>query len=93
MCAVMPAEILRFMLEYPIVITKHGEYGQLICVAQFGVDPRRNLFWRDGRWISFVVPLNFGRQPFFIGIGEKGQGDAVIQSPLNCIDLVNPRAY
>src|SRR5215207_138156 len=71
MCAVTPTEIPRLILEYPVVFTKHGETGQFICVALFGVDPKRNLFWREDRWRSFVVPLNIGRQPFFIGIGEK----------------------
>jgi hypothetical protein len=89
MCAVIPTEIPRLMLEYPVVFTKHGDSGQYLCVALFGVDPQKNLFWRDGRWRSLVLPLNIGRQPFFIGIGSKTEGGEVKQSLVTCIDLDN----
>jgi hypothetical protein len=90
MCAVAPTEIPRLVLEYPVVFTKHGESGQFLCVALFGVDPQRNLFWRDGRWRSFVLPLNIGRQPFFVGLGDKTETGEVKQSLVTCIDLDNP---
>jgi hypothetical protein len=90
MCAVTPTEIPRLILEYPVVFTKHGESGQFICVALFGVHPQHNLFWREGRWRSFVVPLNIGRQPFFIGVGEKQETGATTPSLVTCIDLDNP---
>jgi len=89
MCTVSPTEIPRLILEYPIVFTKHGETGEFISVALFGIDPQRNLFWRDGRWRSFVVPLNIGRQPFFIGVGNKAEGEQA-PSLVTCIDLDNP---
>jgi len=90
MCAVTPTEIPRLVLEYPVVFTKHGDTGQYLCVALFGVDPQKNLFWHGDRWRSFVLPLNIGRQPFFVGIGNKTGTDEPKQSLVTCIDLDNP---
>jgi hypothetical protein len=90
MCAVTATEIPRLVLEYPVVFTKHGENGQYLCVALFGVDPTRNLFWRDGRWRSFVVPLNIGRQPFFVGVGAASESAEAKQTLVTCVDLDNP---
>ena len=90
MCAVTPTEIPRLILEYPVVFTRHGESGQYLCVALFGVDPQKNLFWREDRWRSFVLPLNIGRQPFFVGLGDKGETGEDNQSLVTCIDLDNP---
>jgi hypothetical protein len=93
MCAVTPTEIPRLILEYPVVFTKHGDTGQYLCVALFGVDPQKNLFWREDRWQSFAVPLNIARQPFFVGVGKKvDQADAT-PSLVTCIDLDNPGVH
>jgi hypothetical protein len=89
MCAVTPTEIPRLVLEYPVVFTKHGDTGQYLCVALFGVDPQKNLFWQGDRWRSFVLPLNVGRQPFFVGIGNNPETGAQ-QKLVTCIDLDNP---
>lgn len=90
MCSVIPTEIPRLVLEYPIVFTKHGESGEYLCVALFGVDPQKNLFWTDGRWRSHTLPLNIGRQPFFVGVGNKDVAGEAQQSLVTCIDLDNP---
>jgi hypothetical protein len=90
MCSVIPTEIPRLVLEYPVVFTKHGESGQYLCVALFGVDPQKNLFWQDGQWRSHVLPLNIGRQPFFVGVGNKEVAGEAQQSLVTCIDLDNP---
>lgn len=90
MCAVMPTEIPRLILEYPVVFTRHGESGQYLCVALFGVDPQRNLFWRDGQWRSHVLPLNIGRQPFFVGVSNNDVSGEAQQTLVTCIDIDNP---
>lgn len=90
MCAVTLTEIPRLVLEYPIVLTKHGETGQYMCVALFGVDPQRNLFWREGKWQSFSVPLNVARQPFYVGVGNQAGQTGESQTLVTCIDLDNP---
>jgi hypothetical protein len=90
MCAVTPTEIPRLILEYPVVFTKHTESGQFLCVAVFGVDPQVNLYWRDGRWNSRVLPLNVGRQPFFVGQGTKLEGSETRPSLVASIDEENP---
>jgi hypothetical protein len=90
MCSVVPTEIPRLALEYPVAFTKHDESGEYLCVALFGVDPQKNLFWKDGRWHSHTLPLNIGRQPFFVGVGNKDGAGGTKQSLVTCIDVDNP---
>lgn len=90
MCAVVLNEIPRLVIEYPLAFTKYGETGQYICVALFGVDPDRNLYWQDDRWTGATVPLNVGRQPFFVGLADKPAGADGTQGLVTCIDLENP---
>jgi hypothetical protein len=90
MCAVTLAEIVRLVIEYPIVFTKNADTGQFTCVALFGVDPKHNLFWRQGRWDSFSLPLNVGRHPFFIGLANNSAAGEGLPTLLTCIDLDNP---
>jgi hypothetical protein len=89
MCTVVLNEIARLVIEYPIVFTKNGDTGKFVCVALFGVDPDRNLFWRNGRWDSYCVPLNVGRQPFFVGLADNPAGGADAKELVTCIDLDN----
>ncbi len=90
MCAVVLNEIPRLVIEYPIVFTRNGEDGSLIPVALFGVDPKQNLYWREDRWHSVSVPLNIGRQPFFVGLADNPPGAENPKSLVPCIDLENP---
>jgi len=90
MCAVVLNELPRLVIEYPLAFTKHAETGQYVCVALFGVDPDRNLFWQDERWNSATVPLNIGRQPFFVGVADNPSGGDGAKSLVSCIDLENP---
>jgi hypothetical protein len=90
MCAVTLSEIPRLVVEYPIAFTKSSESGPLIPVALFGVNPEQNLYWRDDRWNSITVPLNIGRQPFFVGLADKPAGAAGEKGLVPCIDLENP---
>lgn len=90
MCAVVLNEIPRLVIEYPLAFTRHGDSGQYICVALFGVDPDRNLYWRDERWSGITVPLNIGRQPFFVGIADNPAGGEGAKGLVTCIDLENP---
>lgn len=90
MCAVGLAEIARLVVEYPVVFTRNGDTDQYMCVALFGCEPTENVFWQDGRWSSFLVPLNVGRQPFNVAIADNpaaGEGQKQI---LTCIDVENP---
>jgi len=90
MCAVALSEIPRLVIEYPIAFTRSSENGPLIPVALFGVNPEQNLYWRDDRWNSVTVPLNIGRQPFFIGRADNPAGGAGESGLIPCIDLENP---
>jgi hypothetical protein len=90
MCTVSLNEVARLVIEYPVVFTKNGDNGEYVCVALFGVSPDRNLYWQNGRWNSFSVPMNVGRQPFFVALSEPTGGDSPTQQAITCIDLDNP---
>jgi hypothetical protein len=89
MCAVALSEIPRLVIEYPIVFSLDGENGRLIPVALFGVSPEENLYWRDGRWNSISVPLNIGRQPFFVALADNPAEEGS-KTLVPCINLENP---
>lgn len=89
MCAVALSEIPRLVIEYPIVFSLDGENGNLIPVALFGINPEQNLYWRDGRWGSVTVPLNIGRQPFFVALADDSAA-AGEKTLVPCINLENP---
>jgi hypothetical protein len=91
MCMVSLNEIARLVVEYPIVFTKNSDTDEYVCVALFGISPDKNLYWQNGRWAGYMVPLNIGRQPFFVTFPELAPGaDPSTQEVLTCIDLDNP---
>ena len=90
MCIVSLNEIARLVVEYPIVFTKNNENDQFVCVALFGISPERNLYWQNGRWNSYTVPLNVGRQPFFVSFSGPPESDPATQQAITCVDLDNP---
>ncbi len=89
MCAVGLNEIARLVVEYPIVFTRNDDTGQYVCVALFGCSPTENVYWQDGRWNSFMVPLNVGRQPFNVGLADNPQAGAGQKELVSCIDVEN----
>src|SRR6476659_9079618 len=89
-CAVSLNEIARLVVEYPIVFAKNNESGEYVCIALFGVSPEKNLYWENDRWNSHTVPMNVGRQPFFVALSESSGGEAATQQAVTCIDLDNP---
>ncbi len=88
MCPVTLNEIARLVVEYPMAFAREGNAGAYVCVALFGVSPDKNLYWQNGRWTSYMVPLNVGRQPFFATFA--GSQDGTEQQALTCIDIENP---
>jgi hypothetical protein len=90
MCPVVPSEIPRLVIEYPIAFAKNGDTGQFVCVAVFGLDAGQNLYWRDGAWSGYSIPLNVGRQPFYVGVAGDPAGGPNAQNLITCIDLENP---
>ena len=67
MVPVVLGEFLKLCVQYPIVLAKNGTTGQFTCVALFGFEKGENLFWQQDRWDALYVPLQVGRQPFFLG--------------------------
>ncbi len=90
MCAVGLNEIPRLVVEYPIVFTKNEASDQYVCVALFGCEPTENLFWQDGSWKSFLVPLNIGRQPFNVAVADNPAAGEGQKGLVSCIDFENP---
>ena len=83
MCAASLGEIPRLVVEYPLAFTKNPETGEFVCVVLFGVDPTQNLFWRDDRWNSDVIPLNVARQPFAVTTaGAAGSFELNVMMPV-----------
>jgi hypothetical protein len=70
MCAAGLNENARLVVEYPIVFT-NDDTGQYVCVALFGCESTENVYCHDGRWDSFMVQLNVGRQPFNVGVADN----------------------
>lgn len=89
MCAVGLHEIPRLVVEYPIVFTKNENAGHFVCVALFGCEPSENVFWEDGRWNSYMVPLNVGRQPFNVGVADNPLAGEGQKELVSCIDVEN----
>ncbi len=89
MCLVTINEIPRLIVEYPVVFTRSSDSADFVCVALFGAAPDQNLFWRDGRWQSFFMPLNVARQPFSVGVADNPAGGEGAKELLACIDLDN----
>jgi len=89
MCLVTLNEIPRLVAEYPVVFTKSSGTAEFVCVALFGATPGQNVFWRDGRWDSYFMPLNVARQPFSVGVADNPAGGKTAKELVTCIDLDN----
>ena len=91
MCAVVLNEIPRLVIEYPIGVhqARRNRANTYVsrCLAWIRSE---NLYWRDERWNSVTVPLNIGRQPFFVGIADNPAAGAGAKGLVTCIDLENP---
>jgi hypothetical protein len=87
MCVVIINEIPRLVAEYPVVFTRNSGTSDYLCVALFGAAPDQNVFWRNGKWNSYFVPLNVARQPFAVGLADNPVGGAEAKELVACIDL------
>jgi hypothetical protein len=88
MVPVVLSEIPRLVVQYPLVFTKVAETQEFVCVALLSLDAEKNYFWRDGRWDSYCIPLNIGRQPFFVGRVDGPQSPD--GNLMMCINLDSP---
>lgn len=85
MIPVVVEEFNNLAVQYPIVLTKHGETGEFLFTALLGFEPHENLFWQDGQWQGVYLPLQIRRQPFFVGNANNGSDELVV-----CIDTNSP---
>lgn len=81
-------EFLKLVVQYPIVFTKNGDTGQFMCSALMGLEEGENLFYEQGEWQGIYVPLQFSRQPFFLGQGESNSSSE--QNFVVCINNEHP---
>ncbi|MCM2679042.1 SapC family protein [Echinimonas agarilytica] len=70
-------EFSRAASCFPIVFIKDSESDQYKVVAMFSVNPKQNVFVKDGKWTATYLPVNLARGPYFISNDEK---------PVICID-------
>jgi hypothetical protein len=88
MVPVVLSEIPRLVIQYPLLFTKNAETQEFICIALLSLGADENYFWVDGRWNSGCVPLNLGRQPFYVGQVDPPRNDQ--GNFMMCIDLESP---
>jgi hypothetical protein len=83
MCALtFPGEFRSVQSCYPILFLESRD-KVIAPVALFGLREGQNLFLTKDGWDARYLPLMIERQPFFIGVSDKGQ---VIH-----VDLDSPR--
>ena len=58
------SEIVLAAADYPLVLMKHAETGQLNVVALYGFATGRNLYVNGSQWHATYVPQNSLRYPF-----------------------------
>ena len=80
------SEFGRASTSFPIVFTKNLDTGQFSVVAMCGFEKQENLFFEQGSWTSYYVPLNILRQPFFLGTEDGKDGEKQIV----CLDVGSP---
>ncbi len=57
-------EVGTLGLAFPLIFVKHAETGQFQFVAMTGLEPGKNLFVKDGKWIGEYVPKILECRPF-----------------------------
>ncbi len=67
---IVPSEFAEVQREYPIFFRKDPETGRFFASAMLGLMADKNLFLKDGRWITNYVPYTLARGPFLIGFKQ-----------------------
>jgi hypothetical protein len=80
------SEFNALALQYPLVLTKHGDTGQFLTVALLGFQQGENLFWQNNGWQGIYLPLQIQRQPFFVGEDTQSSDQKLVL----CIDPDSP---
>lgn len=75
-------ELAKVAAEYPIAFIKDRNTGQFHLVALLGLQPKENLFIRDGQWIGSYIPLQFKASPFVFSTHPQDDSKHLL-----CVDL------
>jgi len=88
---VVLSEFIHLAVQYPIVLTKHGETGQFVFSAMLGFEKNENLFWQEEQWQGLYVPLQVRRQPFFIeAIEHQNNSEHDNNELVVCVNMESP---
>jgi hypothetical protein len=88
---VVLSEFIHLAVQYPIVLTKHGETGQFVFSAMLGFEKNENLFWQDEQWQGLYVPLQVRRQPFFVeAIEHQNNSEHDNNKLVVCVNMESP---
>lgn len=88
---VVLSEFINLAVQYPIVLTKHGNTGQFVFSAMLGFEKSENLFWQQEQWQGLYVPLQIRRQPFFVEANNQEHDDDNHNNELTvCLNTESP---
>lgn len=85
MIPVILDELRGLSAEFPVTLVKNAETGQFVLVALMGFQEGENLFFEQGSFTAHSMPLNFSRQPFYVGFDDDENLNLSV-----CIDLDHP---
>lgn len=89
--AVLTTEYSDLHKQFPILIHKNAELGELASHAVLGLDNDENLFIENNEWQTHYVPAMFARGPFSIGYKRGADGGEVPEDILVMVDEADPR--
>jgi hypothetical protein len=75
-------ELAKIAAEYPITFIKDLNTGQFHLVALLGLQPKENLFVKNGQWLGSYIPMQLKAAPFVL---SKHPSD--LNKHILCVDL------
>jgi len=87
----LSSEIADLHKEFPILLHRNAQTGELVGHAILGLDKDENLFIENERWITHAVPAAHARGPFSVGYHHNESKDGVVDQPVILIDEKDPR--
>lgn len=89
--AVLTTEYSDLHKQFPILVHKSADSGELAGHAILGLEKDENLFISDGEWQTHYVPAMLARGPFSIGYRRGDDGGEEPAEILIMVDEEDPR--
>lgn len=89
--AVLTTEYSDLHKQFPLLIHKSAESGELATHAILGLERDENLFIADGEWQTHYVPAMMARGPFSLGYKRGSDGSGEPADILIMVDEEDPR--